>query len=51
MVNHDIGRLPVLERETRRVVGMLTRSDLLASHRTRLREMRDAEQGLLQSRT
>jgi CBS domain-containing protein len=50
MVNHDIGRLPVLERETRRVVGILTRSDLLASHRTRLREMRDAEQGLLQSR-
>ena len=50
MVSHDIGRLPVLERETRRVIGMITRSDLLASHRKRLREARDAEAGLLVTR-
>jgi hypothetical protein len=43
MVNHDIGRLPVLDRTTRRVIAMLTRSDILAAHRTRLRETRDAE--------
>jgi len=47
MVSHDIGRLPVLERETRRVIGMITRSDLLAAHRKRLREAREAEGGLL----
>jgi H+/Cl- antiporter ClcA len=43
MVNHDIGRLPVLDRTTRRVIAMLTRSDILAAHRARLRETRDAE--------
>jgi len=47
MVSYDIGRLPVLERETRRVIGMITRSDLLAAHRKRLREAREAEGGLL----
>jgi hypothetical protein len=36
----------VLERETRRVVAMITRSDLLAAHRKRLREHREAERGL-----
>jgi CBS domain-containing protein len=43
MVNHDIGRLVVLDRTTRRVIAMLTRSDILAAHRARLREARDAE--------
>lgn len=39
MVNHDIGRLPVVDRRDRsRVIGMLTRSDVLAAHRTRLRD-------------
>ena len=47
MVNHDIGRLPVIDRETRRVVAMITRSDLLAAHRHRLREMQEAERGLV----
>ena len=47
MVNHDIGRLPVLDRATRRVVGMITRSDLLKAHRRRLRETHEAEEGLL----
>lgn len=36
MVRHDIGRLPVLDRQTNRVVGMVTRSDLLRAHRRRL---------------
>jgi CBS domain-containing protein len=47
MVNHDIGRLPVIDRETRRVIAMITRSDLLAAHRHRLREMQEAERGLV----
>jgi CBS-domain-containing membrane protein len=39
MVNHNIGRLPVVEREDRRkVIGMVTRSDLLSAHRRRLRD-------------
>jgi H+/Cl- antiporter ClcA len=46
MVNHDVGRLPVLDRESRRVVAMITRSDLLAAHRKRLKEHREAERGL-----
>ncbi|MGB7160542.1 MAG: chloride channel protein [Tepidisphaeraceae bacterium] len=50
MVNHDIGRLPVLDRATRRVIAMITRSDLLAAHRQRLRESREADSGLLQPR-
>ena len=37
MVDHDVGRLPVVSRrEPWRVVGIVTRSDLLAAHRTRL---------------
>jgi H+/Cl- antiporter ClcA len=46
MVNHDIGRLPVLDRETRRVVAMITRSDLLGAHRRRLREQRESAASL-----
>jgi len=37
MVNHDIGRLPVVSRaRPGQVIGMLTRSDLLRAHRRRL---------------
>jgi hypothetical protein len=37
MVNHDIGRLPVVTRNAPgRVVGMITRSDVLGAHRKRL---------------
>jgi CBS domain-containing protein len=43
MVNHDIGRLPVVNRETRKVVGMITRSDVLSAHRRRLRESIEAK--------
>jgi CIC family chloride channel protein len=43
MVNHDIGRLPVINRETRKVVGMITRSDVLSAHRHRLRESGEAK--------
>lgn len=39
MVNHDVGRLPVVSRnEPSRLVGMITRSDVLRAHRMRLRE-------------
>jgi CBS-domain-containing membrane protein len=37
-----VGRLPVVSRESRRVVGIVTRSDLLRAHRRRLVE-RDGE--------
>jgi H+/Cl- antiporter ClcA len=43
MVNHDIGRLPVIRRDDpSRVVGIVTRSDLLGAHRKRLREAGEA---------
>src|SRR5206468_12870144 len=42
MVNHDIGRLPVIERATGNLIAMVTRSDILSAHRRRLREHRDA---------
>jgi CIC family chloride channel protein len=39
MVRENIGRLPVVERTApRRVIGILTRSDLLAAHHRRLEE-------------
>jgi CBS domain-containing protein len=44
MVNHDVGRLPVIERKNPgRLVGMITRSDLLAAQRRRLDEMKLAK--------
>jgi len=47
MVEDDIGRLPVVTREEpRRVVGFLTRSDLLAAHRGRLKATREASRHL-----
>jgi len=39
MVNHDIGRLPVVNRVGEpRVIGMLTRSDVLSCYRARIAE-------------
>jgi H+/Cl- antiporter ClcA len=44
MVNHDVGRLPVIDRENpSRVVGMITRGDLLLAHRARLSETRTSK--------
>ena len=44
MVNHDIGRLPVVQRDKPGVViGMITRSDLLGAHRRRLLSERESE--------
>jgi CBS domain-containing protein len=40
MVKHDVGRLPVVARETRALVGIITRSDVLSAHRRRLEEGR-----------
>ncbi len=36
MVRHEIGRLPVIERATGRLVAIVTRSDILSAHRRRL---------------
>jgi len=38
MVRHDIGRLPVLSRGQNKLVGIVTRSDLIRAHRRRLVE-------------
>ncbi len=47
MVNHDIGRLPVVKRERPgEVVGMITRSDLLRAHRKRLSEEEQVQRHL-----
>jgi CBS domain-containing protein len=44
MVIERVGRLPVVTRdEPQRVVGILSRSDLLAAHAPRLREAREAK--------
>lgn len=40
MVIHSIGRLPVVERGTGRLIGIVTRSDLLGAHWQRLTETR-----------
>jgi H+/Cl- antiporter ClcA/CBS domain-containing protein len=41
MVSHDIGRLPVISRGSAKLVGIITRSDLLSAQRD-LRKMRGA---------
>ncbi len=47
MVREEVGRLPVVRREEPwKVVGILTRSDLLAAHRRRIEEAHHAEQGI-----
>ena len=47
MITEEVGRLPVVSREApRRVLGMLTRSDLLDAHRSRLDAARCAERSL-----
>ena len=39
MVNHGIGRLPVIRREEpKKIVGMITRSDILSASRHRIDE-------------
>lgn len=47
MVREDVGRLPVVSADDpTRVVGIVTRSDLLDAHRGRLAERHDREPGL-----
>jgi CBS domain-containing protein len=47
MVNEQVGRLPVVARENpRKVIGWLTRSDLLSAHRQRLEDASRAERAL-----
>jgi CBS domain-containing protein len=38
MVNHGIGRLPVVQRGTPTVIGMITRSDVLSAFQHRIRD-------------
>lgn len=47
MVNHHVGRLPVVKRgEAHKVIGMISRSDLLTAHRRRLDEVQKMEKGI-----
>jgi len=47
MVSQEIGRLPVVARENpRKVIGWLTRSDLLTAHRQRLQDASHSERAL-----
>ena len=47
MVLHDVGRLAVVARgRPRRVVGVVTRGDLLAAHAPRLRAARERQRGV-----
>jgi H+/Cl- antiporter ClcA/CBS domain-containing protein len=39
MLNHDIGRLPVVRRGSTELVGIITRSDVLSAFRHRLNEL------------
>ena len=44
MVEEGIGRLPVVARSApRKIIGILTRSDLLAAHKPRLEQARRAQ--------
>ena len=44
MVRHEIGRLPVIERASGKLIAIVTRSDLLGAHRKRLHETHEASQ-------
>jgi signal-transduction protein with cAMP-binding, CBS, and nucleotidyltransferase domain len=47
MVEREVGRLVVVSRQTpHRMVGIITRGDLLAAHARRLREARHASRHL-----
>jgi predicted transcriptional regulator len=51
MVNFDVGRLPVIDRDAPgAVIGIVTRSDLLYAHRRRLRDVHKAERSIHLSR-
>lgn len=52
MVEADVGRLPVMHAtDTNRLVGIITRADLLAAHGQRLREARVTSRHLGRART
>jgi H+/Cl- antiporter ClcA/CBS domain-containing protein len=46
MVEADVGRLVVMDRQGRRMVGIITRGDLLKAHGQRLREAHEASRHL-----
>lgn len=41
MVNHDIGRLPVIDRASNSLRGIITRSDILMAHRKRINDQQE----------
>jgi H+/Cl- antiporter ClcA len=50
MVRHDVGRLPVIDqKDPTRVVGIITRSDLLRAHGNRLSEVNRLEPSVVAS--
>jgi H+/Cl- antiporter ClcA/predicted transcriptional regulator len=50
MVRHDVGRLPVIDQnDPTRVVGIITRSDLLRAHGSRLSEVNRLEPSVVAS--
>jgi CIC family chloride channel protein len=47
MVHHSVGRLPVISRnEPTKVIGIITRSDILSSHRRRLDDSQKVKAGI-----
>jgi CBS domain-containing protein len=46
MVHHEIGRLPVVDRTTGKLVGIITRSDVLSANRLKMRAGREAKRGM-----
>ena len=50
MAAADVGRLPVISRDGRALVGILTRSDLVTAHRHRLADAHPPRQLLPRSR-
>ena len=51
MAAHDVGRLPVIaRRDPRKLVGFLTRSDVLVADRRRLAETRRSGRALRPTR-
>lgn len=51
LVNHDIGRLPVVSRQQPgHVIGMITRSDILSIYRRQFMERSQTEPGMIRNR-
>jgi CBS domain-containing protein len=51
MVRHEVGRVPVIEGESRRLVGLVARKDLLQIPRMLIAQERDRSSGLARAKT